>query len=296
MSAVTKANTLTVGLVWLLALVIGTLPGRAAQGGGPAAPAQSLPQGGGRGTPQGRGGFVAYPPRAPVDQQSLARGKALYGTNCAFCHGADTHGGDGGGPSLMRSQLSLDDQKGELIGPIILNGRGAMPKFALTADQISDIAAFIHSFPVTSRTAPSTMNILVGDPKAGEAYVKAKCVSCHSTTGDLKVFAAKLPDNKNLQQMWLMPGGGRGNAALPRPAVRVAVTLPSGERVEGELDRLDDFVVSLTLADATHRTFRTVGTKIKVDVLDPLTPHRDLLPTYTDTDIHNVTAFLASLR
>jgi cytochrome c oxidase cbb3-type subunit 3 len=76
----------------------------------------------------------------------------------------------------------------------------------------------------------------------------------------------------------------------------VTVTLASGEQVEGKLDRLDDFVVSLTTADGTHRSFRTVGDVPKVEVHDPLQPHRDLLRTYTDADIHNVTAYLMTLK
>jgi hypothetical protein len=93
-------------------------------------------------------------------------------------------------------------------------------------------------------------------------------------------------------------GGGRGGGPPPVtvPPVMVTVTLPSGEKVEGTLDRLDDFIVSLTTADGTHRSFRTSGGTPKVDVRDPLQPHRDLLRVYTDADIHNVTAYLVTLR
>ena len=73
------------------------------------------------------------------------------------------------------------------------------------------------------------------------------------------------------------------------------MTLPSGQKVEGELERVDDFVVALKTADGARRAFRTTdGTK--VDVKDPLPPHRELLPTYTDAEIHNVTAFLVTLK
>ena len=43
-----------------------------------------------------------------------------------------------------------------------------MPKFAFTDAQIADLAEYLHSFPMSSRTPPSTINILVGDAKAGE--------------------------------------------------------------------------------------------------------------------------------
>jgi cytochrome c oxidase cbb3-type subunit III len=80
------------------------------------------------------------------------------------------------------------------------------------------------------------------------------------------------------------------------PPVMATVTLPSGEKIEGRLDRLDDFTVSLTTPDGTHRSFRTSGNTPRVDVRDPLQPHRDLLGVYTDADIHNVTAFLVTLK
>ena len=82
-----------------------------------------------------------YPDRPPGDPAAVERGRALYGVNCAFCHGADTRGGDSG-PSLLRSGIVLDDRNGELMAPVIQNGRTdrGMPKFNLTPDQIADVA------------------------------------------------------------------------------------------------------------------------------------------------------------
>ena len=246
-------------------------------------------------------GFVAYPQRPPGDPAAIERGKGIFGANCVFCHGADARGGDGGGPNLLRSTDVLLDLKGERIAPIIREGRGATPRFTFTDAQMAEIAEFLHSFPVSSRTGPSAIDIVVGDAKRGEAFVKARCASCH-TTAVLKGVADKLDDPKMLQQMWLMPGnagnrGGGGAAApIPAPPISVTVTLPSGEAIKGRVSRVDDFTVSLTEANGTHRTFRTVGTNIKVEIHDPLTPHKELLRVYTDADIHNVTAYLVSLR
>jgi len=249
----------------------------------------------------GGAGIGAYPTREPGDPAAIERGQGIYSTNCAFCHGADTRGGDGG-PSLLRSSLVLDDQGGERIGPVVQAGRPdqGMPKFAMTGDQIADIAAFLHSFRVNgydaSRQRPAS--ILVGDARAGETFFNETCASCHSTTGDLQGLATRVPDPRMLQQGWLMPGStvGRGGPmpARARPP-SVTVTLPSGQKVEGELERVDDFLVSLKTADGARRSFRTTdGTK--VDVRDPLQPHKDLLRRYSDADIHNVTAFLVTLK
>jgi mono/diheme cytochrome c family protein len=246
----------------------------------------------------------SFPTRPPADPAAVERGKALYGVNCAFCHGADTRGGDSG-PSLLRAGTVLDDQKGELIGPVVLNGRAerGMPKFSFTMAQVEDVAAFMHSFRAAgyddSRMTPPS--ILVGDAAAGAGFFVAKCASCHSVTGDLRGFGAKFTDPKLLQQTWLMPGsGGRLAAMMVKvPPTTVTVTLPSGEKVEGELDRLDDFGVSLKQADGTHRSFRTWptgGDTTKVEVHDPLQPHKDLLRVYKDADIHNVTAYLVTLK
>jgi cytochrome c oxidase cbb3-type subunit 3 len=116
----------------------------------------------------------------------------------------------------------------------------------------------------------------------------------------LRTFAGKLDDPKTLQQMWIMPGitAGRGGgpAPIPAPPITVTVTLGSGQTFTGELSRVDDFTVSLKQADGTHRTFRTEGAGIKVVIHDPLTPHKELLRLYSDADIHNVTAYLVSLR
>lgn len=256
-------------------------------------------QGGGRGvitSPRN-----AYPERPPEDPAAVGRGKALYGVNCQFCHGADIRGGDGG-PSLLRSGLVLDDNKGELIAPVVQNGRTdrGMPKFAFSAEQVADVAAFLHTFRAAgydeSRQRPPS--IVVGDPKAGEAYFARRCASCHSATGDLRGLATRIEDPRLLQQTWLMPGSGagRGNPPVKLPPTRVVVTAASGEKIEGVLERLDDFVVSLTTDAGDHRSFRLTGDTPKVDVKDPLQPHMNLLRTYTDADIHNLTAYLVTLK
>ncbi len=128
-----------------------------------------------------------------------------------------------------------------------------MPKFTLTDDQIADVAAFVHTFRAAgydeSRVKPPS--IVVGDAKAGETFFGAKCASCHSATGDLSGIAAKISDPRLLQQTWLLPGSGGGRGGPPPVQVKpttVTVTLPSGEKVEGRLDRVDDFVVALTTA------------------------------------------------
>src|SRR5207244_4241332 len=129
---------------------------------------------------------------APPEQ--LARGEQIFRSNCSFCHGSDARGGETG-PNLVRDEVVLRDQRGELITPIVQNGVPAqgMPKLTLSAADISDIAAWLHSQPLSDRGAPSTLDILVGSAKEGEAYFNGAghCTQCHSVSGDLAAIGAK---------------------------------------------------------------------------------------------------------
>lgn len=250
----------------------------------------------------GRVGAPAYPAPPPADPAKVARGKQVFSVNCSFCHGSDATGGEGG-PNLIRSELVLDDKNGELIGQVVLNGRPdkGMPKFDLTAENISDIAAFVHNFPVGGKVSRGLLtNSLVGDPKAGEIYFNGpgKCNTCHSVTGDLAGIGTKYTPIP-LQGALLTGGAGGGRGAVVSSAVppnTVTVTLPGGTKVEGKLERIDDFNVSLVDAAGNHLNYERNGDIPKVEIHDPMKVHRDMLRVYTDTDIHNLTAYLATLK
>jgi cytochrome c oxidase cbb3-type subunit III len=254
---------------------------------------------------QGRGGPGAArgQTRPPIDPVVVERGRGLYSVGCAFCHGSEARGGETG-PNLIRSAVILDDRDGELLIPVVRAGRperGMPPRPDLTDGQIKDIAAFLRSLRSTgrdpARNRPAT--IVVGNAEAGAAYFAKTCARCHSTAGDLKGIATKYPDPRQLQQTWLAGTAAGGRGAPPGARVKptmITVTLPSGERVEGTQARLDDFIVSLTLTDGSTRTFTRNGDVPKLEIRDPLQPHRELVPTYADRDIHNVTAYLVTLK
>lgn len=238
---------------------------------------------------------IAYPRRPPADPGALERGKASYRVNCSFCHGSTAKGGEGG-PNLVRSRVVMDDQHGETIAPVVRNGvpgRG-MPKFDLSLEQISDIADFIHSFPVGGHASRGTLiDPVVGNARAGQAYFAGagNCTACHSPTGDLAGIGSKY--EPMLMQRALLTGGIQGGG---QRAIRVAVTLPSGERFEGTLQRIDDFIVSLLDRDGYVRTFRRAGKAPKVELKNPLQAHVDMWRTMTDDNLHNVTAYLVTLK
>jgi cbb3-type cytochrome c oxidase subunit III len=186
---------------------------------------------------------VAYPARPKAPQEVLDRGKSVYGVHCAFCHGSDAAGG-ATGPNLLRSSVVLEDKDGELITTIVHGARvdKGMPAVPIEDAQIKDIAAWLHSLRVESRTDPNAerINILTGDAKSGEAYFQKTCAGCHSVTGDLKDIGAKFPNPKTLQQTWLLPGGSGRRGSVPTPGIHVppttvTVTLANGQKVEGGL-------------------------------------------------------------
>ncbi len=244
----------------------------------------------------------AYPVRPPADPAVAQQGRQIFSANCSFCHGSDARGGEGG-PNLIRSQIVMDDNNGELMATVVQNGRAdkGMPKFDLTIEQISSIATFIHSMPVGGRAATTgTVDPLVGDAKAGEAYFNGpgKCTSCHSASGDLAGIGAKYIDVRALQGA-ILSGEGRGAggaAASARLRKTVTVTLRSGETVQGTLDQIDDFIVSLTDADGNYHSYTRQGDEPKIVMKNPLQPHLDMLRTFKDDNIHNLTAYLVTLK
>ncbi len=243
--------------------------------------------------------------RPPGDPALIGRGKTLYSISCQGCHGADLRGGDLGGPNLLRSQVVLSDQDGELILPIVLGARqgNGMPAISMTPTDVKATATYIHSVVATAKgqgappdvgIAPTT--ILVGDAAAGQQYFAAKCSSCHSVTGDLQGIATRYLDPKLLQNRWVAGGGGGRGGNSDRRTVTAKVTKPSGEVVEGRLMRIDDFLVTLASADGSLTTIRRDGDKPKVEVTDPMQAHRDLLAVYTDKNMHDVTAYLVTVK
>jgi mono/diheme cytochrome c family protein len=261
---------------------------------------------GGRGAAGGRGGrgaggrggttreFLGLGP-AP-DAAAAAKGEPLYKENCATCHGENARGAQG--PNLVRSVVVLHDEKGEEIGPVIQKGRPAsgMPGFPkLSPDDINNIGQYLHlqvELAANRGTYGSTYgnlrNQTTGDAKKGEEYFNGAggCGKCHSVSGDLSKIGARFPQAASMQSRFLWP-------AQPGPA-KATVTLPSGQSITGTIKTINDF--DLSIYDASGDYHYWPRSQVKVEIEDKMSAHRALLPKYTDADIHNLTAYLVTLK
>ena len=228
------------------------------------------------------------------DQAAVERGRAQFKSSCGFCHGDDATGSRA--PDLIRSAILSHDENGDLVGPVIRNGRPdkGMPAFStLKANQIADIVTFLHAqayAALHSAHVPGDYplaKLLTGNAEAGKAYFNGEggCASCHSPTKDLAGIAKKYSPI-DLQQHMVYPA---------REAKRTAViTAANGEQFEGTVLNDDEYSIGIIGKDGWYRSWPR--NKVKVEIHDPLAAHRTLMEKYTDADIHNLFAYLETLK
>ncbi|HKB14225.1 MAG TPA: c-type cytochrome, partial [Vicinamibacterales bacterium] len=253
--------------------------------------------------PPGRRGGVdsAVERLRAFDPAAVERGRSVFGEKCSSCHRANARGGQGfSGPDLIRSVLVLQDVNGRQIAAHLQTAH--RPPIALADADRTDVGTFLHReiTYAAERTNYQLQYAMVGNAKAGETYFNGAggCRKCHSPSGDLQGIGAR-HDGPALQSLiaFGMIGGGRGEPpAATRSARRAVVTLASGETFAGVLLRLTDFDVTIRDDQGTQRSWLRSGNVPKITTTDPLQGHIDLLPKYTDADIHDLAAYLATLK
>jgi len=240
--------------------------------------------------------------RPPVEVASADRGRALWASECINCHGTQARGTEKG-PNLVRSLVILHDRYGSELGPFLKKGhptQSGKPSPSVTDAEIRDLANFLRQrVNDTLRGSPifTVQNILTGDAKAGAEYFTGagKCTQCHSVTGNLAGVASKY-DPVTLQQRFLFPSSGvRGRGASAVNAVTVTVTPAAGSALSGVLIQMDDFTVTLRDSSGVARTIKRVP-GVTVVKTDPFAAHIALLDTITDKNIHDVVAYLETLK
>jgi cytochrome c oxidase cbb3-type subunit 3 len=249
--------------------------------------------------------------RPAVDATAADRGRHVWASECINCHGAQARGTDNG-PALVRSVLVLHDRIGNELGPFLKKGhqtQSGRPGTGLTDAQIVDVAHFLRQrVNETLRASPTfhAQEIVTGDPKAGAEYFNGagRCTSCHAVTGNLSGVASRIPSPVDLQQRMLFPTAGRGGRAggaggaartLNPNAVTVTVTPSTGAPLSGVLIEMDDFYVTFRDASGTLHVVRRTP-DLKVIKTDPLQAHHELLDRITDKNIHDLVAYLETLK
>jgi cytochrome c oxidase cbb3-type subunit III len=238
-----------------------------------------------------------------VDAVAADRGKTVYLAECITCHGSRARGTERGS-DLVRSLVVLHDRYGSTLAPFLQKGhptQSGKPSADFSEAQMKDLSHFLHQqVNDTLRSGPysKVLNVLTGDPKAGAAYFNGagRCSTCHSPTGDLAGIASKY-DPPNLQQRFLFPrapafAGGQMTSTKP---ITVTVTPNGGPSVSGTLERMDDFDVALRDSSGEYHSFKRTS-DLKVEKHDPYAAHIELLDQYTDKNIHDVVAYLETLK
>ena len=285
-------------------------------------------RGGAAGQAQGRGAAAPNQPsavpqiaRSPVvDPAAHDRGRALCASHCIDCHGSQARGSDTG-PNIIRTKVVNFDRSaavaGSVLGPFLKAGhptQSQKPSASFTDEEVVALANFLRQrVNDTMRGSPlfTVGDIVVGDPKAGEAYFNGEggCATCHNaSTRSLAGVATRIPAPVDLQQRMLFPGGGgrgrgrgaRGGppgaeASVDRNAITVTVAPASGSVVSGVLVEESDFYITLRESDGTVRVVRRAP-GMKVTKTNPLQAHIDLLDRISDTQIHDLVAYLETLK
>lgn len=248
-----------------------------------------------------------------VDPKAAELARPLYASDCQACHGSDARG-TSDGANLVRSEIVLRNRYGDTLGPYLEKshprvpaaGTGAAgatrPLTPLTGMQVLLLSHFLRDrVQDTLRGSPlfKPGNVLTGNPKAGADYFNGDggCAKCHSPTGagDLSAIGRRM-DPLTIQQRFLFPNNvGSRRRATPAPVTNVTVTSASGETLSGALVYMDDFNISFRDGSGAHRTVRRApGVRVVKD--DPYAAHVALLSRITDRAIHDVVAYLASLK
>ena len=231
--------------------------------------------------------------RTPQLTGEAATGGALFMQNCAFCHGRDAMGGETG-PDLTQSKLVQEDKTGEKIEGVVREGRvdKKMPAFQFSNQELQSLVAFIRAREAAAasmkggRRGVSVEDLQTGNVEAGKKYFNGAggCAKCHSPTGDLAGIARRY-EGLRLEMRMLYPRDAKSS---------VVVTLPSGQKISGILAYLDEFTVGLRDSEGTYKSWPVAKVSYKVD--SPVDAHVDQFPKYTDDDIHNLMAYLQTLR
>lgn len=229
-----------------------------------------------------------------VDNVAADRGRKTWAMECINCHGATARGTDKGS-NLVRSDMAWSDRYGSDFYPLLQKGhpmQSGAASTSLSKTQVEDLSHFIHQQlyeTLRGSTLMDVKNILTGNVQEGAAFFNGagKCTTCHSATGDLAGYGGTATP-VNIQQRFMFP-------RLRKQKVTITVTPANGAAMTGTPAHIDDFDVALRDEQGAYHSWKR-STSLKVTQNDPLKAHHELLDKITDKNMHDIVAYLESLK
>ena len=222
---------------------------------------------------------------------ALQQGRALFRSNCAFCHGMTARGGRG--PNLVSAPLTHGDTD-ESMKRVIRTGvpGTTMPAFSeFTGEELAQIVAYIRSLSKNETRAQH----IPGDPHQGhEVYERNGCSGCHRIQGAGSIFGPDLSRIGSARSIeYLRESIVQPSADVPEEFEGVTGVLQDGTRVRGIRINEDTFSIQLRDSAQQIRMFQ------KADLLEVIHERESMMPAYKQlapADLDSLVAYLASLR
>ncbi len=233
--------------------------------------------------------LLALPLCAQSDA-GLPRGRALFRSNCAFCHGLTAEGGRG--PNLVSAPLHHGESSSDIKNVIRKGVPGTtMPAFSELADEEADnLVLYLQSLAKgVEKRKPAP-----GNPQLGKAvYAANGCLGCHRIGSDGSVYGPNLSRiGASRSLAYLRESMVHPSADIPPEYEAVTVTTREGKRVTGIRVNEDTFTVQLRTSDQKFAGFSK-------DTLQNISYSKhSLMPAYEHLnvkDLENLLAYLAAL-
>jgi putative heme-binding domain-containing protein len=222
---------------------------------------------------------------------ALQQGRALFRSNCAFCHGMTARGGRG--PNLVSAPLTHGDTDESMKSVIRTGVPGTtMPAFSeFTDEELAQIVGFIRGLSKNETRAQH----IPGDPRQGqEIYERNGCSGCHRIQGAGSIFGPDLSRIGSARSVeYLRESIVQPSADVPEEYEGVTVVLKDGTRVRGI--RINEDTFSIQLRDPAQR----IRMFQKDDLREVIHEPDSLMPAYKQIaagDLDSLVAYLASLR
>jgi putative heme-binding domain-containing protein len=221
---------------------------------------------------------------------SVEPGRAVYRSNCAFCHGLTGRGGRG--PNIATAQLNQGNRDADLRRVIKegIPGSG-MPAFPIMdAAELRDLIAFIRHLQGSGAPPAS----VPGDAKRGRTlYVKHGCPSCHrvgSEGSDYGPDLTRIGAARSVEYLTHSITDPSGD--VPDEYQGVTVVASNGKRITGMRVNEDTFTVQLRDLSQKFQMFD------KGELKEVIHEKASMMPPYklAKQDLNDMLAYLVSLR